>query len=608
MKTYLWLIAMLCLSGTLHAQKISIKSFSVKYELPADVSTWGPDAANAVAQRSGRDGTEAKMVITVKKTGSKICGNTVQSASAERITTKAITARDIKNTLENCILAPGQYTLCIQFFNLDNMDASGEQCREFSVAAPPPQGGVSSGDPSGVSNAPQTPGTSNPQTPVTPSTTKTYRKPDLISPANNTGYNPDELKKPLTLKWTPVVPQPPATDIIYTVRIYEVQPGQQPAQALKSSQPVFEKEVKTTQVIWQAPPEYTTAKENKTFVWNVQATDKEGKGYGENNGTSENWVFKMQMNPASCSLKIIQVKCKVNGKYQFTIQAYNNDNFIRKIKQLRIVAINGSSVVPINPDAFVPNATTVGANTFATVNGAFTYSGDINCVRIHVNLANPNDLYNDCNATADTCINCCTYCDNKKPKASNPVTTQIDNASGYDEIEIKTKLSYVTNTGALVPVYRVMAEIVGFEHIVNNPLCRTCNNSNKMHGVFVESNMNVITNPAGWDNSGKAVLYPATESYSRQAEWTNANGINMPTSGTEFKFRIGVPEQNALKCCCDRIRFAIRYSFVTKDEDGSCRICELVKVYCIIRGTSCGDNFMCPAIIFEGGGNGAIIH
>ena len=100
-----------------------------------------------------------------------------------------------------------------------------------------------------------------------------------MSPANGTVLREADTKKPITLRWTPVVPPPPVNDVMYTIRIYEVNSGQQPAQAMKGNT-VFEKQVPITQTIWQLPSEYIDSKESKTFVWNVEASDKEGNIYG----------------------------------------------------------------------------------------------------------------------------------------------------------------------------------------------------------------------------------------------------------------------------------------------------------------------------------------
>ena len=62
-------------------------------------------------------------------------------------------------------------------------------------------------------------------------------------------------------------------------------------QAAKTNTPVFERQVNTTQTIWQVPLDFTNSKETLTFVWNVQATDNKGKPYGADKGISEPTIF-----------------------------------------------------------------------------------------------------------------------------------------------------------------------------------------------------------------------------------------------------------------------------------------------------------------------------
>jgi hypothetical protein len=139
-----------------------------------------------------------------------------------------------------------------------------------------------------------------------------------VMPANNKRFTQQEAKQPIQLRWTPLIPTPPDNgkqfteqeakppsqlrwvpvvpmprdEVVYKVRVFEIGTAQNAAQAVRTNTPVFEKEVRTTQTIWQMPGEYTSSKEGKTFVWNVQALNREGKPYGANNGMSESTVFR----------------------------------------------------------------------------------------------------------------------------------------------------------------------------------------------------------------------------------------------------------------------------------------------------------------------------
>ena len=136
----------------------------------------------------------------------------------------------------------------------------------------------------------------------TTQTTVKYTAPTLEAPANESNIN--DPRKPLPIIWTPVIPRPSQGEVTYTVRVYAVEKGQKPVQAIRLNKPMLEKDFFTTQTTWQIPSEYITAKEKATFVWNVQATNKERKGYGENNGVSEYAVFySTEQQPAPIETK-----------------------------------------------------------------------------------------------------------------------------------------------------------------------------------------------------------------------------------------------------------------------------------------------------------------
>ena len=67
-----------------------------------------------------------------------------------------------------------------------------------------------------------------------------------------------------------------------------VKEGQKLSEVLKNNSPIFEKETKTTEVLFQPPIDPGSA-----FVWNVQATDKLGKPYGANGGIGEVSIFSI---------------------------------------------------------------------------------------------------------------------------------------------------------------------------------------------------------------------------------------------------------------------------------------------------------------------------
>ena len=266
-----FLVLVFVTTAVAFAQQITISSLIVKPVLPANVSQWNATAVNGIATGT-LDMDGVKMAINIVRNGNFfVCGTTYQTAQEmPGFATKVIRTSDVTAALGDCILPPGEYRLCIQFYSVGLPDAY-ETCRDFSVASPttPQPGNV------------------------------TYTAPTLLIPADGTVFIPSGYVAPLTFRWTPVIPQPPIGDLIYTLRIYEIGPGQQATQALIGNSPIYEKQVKTTQASWKAPIEYAVSSQSTSFVWNVQATNNEGQGYGPNNGLSG--PFKFTLKSASSS-------------------------------------------------------------------------------------------------------------------------------------------------------------------------------------------------------------------------------------------------------------------------------------------------------------------
>ena len=69
--------------------------------------------------------------------------------------------------------------------------------------------------------------------------------------------------------------------VSYRIQVFEVLPTQSPVQALRSNQPVLDKEVvAATQYIWQPQLSFTPydgeTKKLPAFIWTIQSLDKPG--------------------------------------------------------------------------------------------------------------------------------------------------------------------------------------------------------------------------------------------------------------------------------------------------------------------------------------------
>ncbi len=246
--------------------QINISSFSVKNKLPADVSTWGniPASIVLVAQKLPQAQLkDVKLVLQIKQAGTKICGNTAQAtATMDVFDVRNFSANELLGLLSQCPrLTTNMYTLCVQFFNIDNYPISREFCKEFMV-----------GD-----------------------AVQSYSAPQNSAPSNEKKFEEATLKAPLTFRWIPVLPKP-KDPVMYKLRVWQLMQGQTGTQAMKSNEPIIEKEVTninqaivTNLIAEPCKPPYLF-----DFVWNVQALDKEGKPIGRNMGTSELYMFKIK--------------------------------------------------------------------------------------------------------------------------------------------------------------------------------------------------------------------------------------------------------------------------------------------------------------------------
>ena len=116
----------------------------------------------------------------------------------------------------------------------------------------------------------------------------------LQLPANGKEITAGEVKKPITFKWTPVIPK--AKDgITYRLKVWQLMQGQNATQAMRTNKPIVTKDVMDiTQAvvsgIYTGPckPPYLC-----DFIWTVEAIAADGKPITEN-GTQEASSFSIE--------------------------------------------------------------------------------------------------------------------------------------------------------------------------------------------------------------------------------------------------------------------------------------------------------------------------
>jgi hypothetical protein len=126
----------------------------------------------------------------------------------------------------------------------------------------------------------------------------TTQLPILMKPYNEEVLDAKKAQTAIIFRWTPVVPRQPSP-VTYRIQVFEVLPTQSPVQALRSNQPVLDKEIlAATQFIWQPQlsflPYDTETTKLPAFIWTIQTLDKgvpvtRTDGNGE--GRSEPIIF-----------------------------------------------------------------------------------------------------------------------------------------------------------------------------------------------------------------------------------------------------------------------------------------------------------------------------
>lgn len=115
--------------------------------------------------------------------------------------------------------------------------------------------------------------------------------PILMKPYNEEVIDAKKAQTAIIFRWSPVVPTQPSP-VTYRIQVFEVLPTQSPVQALRSNQPLLDKEVlAATQYIWQPQlsflPYDEETKKPPAFVWTIQSLDNAGLPVTQTDGNGE---------------------------------------------------------------------------------------------------------------------------------------------------------------------------------------------------------------------------------------------------------------------------------------------------------------------------------
>ncbi len=530
--------------------QINIITFNVKNKLPADVGSWNnsPAAVILVAQKMPQVNIQgAKLLVQIRQAGTKLCGSNLQSSSIiDSFTIRNFSTAEITNGLTQCPkLTAGSYSLCVQFFNVDRYPISKEVCKDFIVE-----------------DAVQI--------------QQSFTPPQNTFPANDKKFTEAELKLPITFRWTPVVPKP-RESVTYRLKVWQLMQGQNSTQAMRSNQPIVEKDVANlTQAvinnIYTGPckPPYLC-----DYIWMVQAVDKEGKPIGSNSGNSEPTSFSMSNCSPEYELKFDSVYCGQDGKVHVQGHVAITPKIGITINSVQLTALNINNYL----GAAVPTTLTL-PSTLTAAGNNYPFSFIVNVDMCNKKLFVGYTINSFCNSTGITsptycadsiAMPCCkcNLCDSSIVKWTLPQQIKFDSTTTNNTATLYGAISF-----GPYPIVKLSTEIVDFYWYTEGD-CKKCSNNDFYWGNLVSGNIGGMMGTSVADAAGT----PIPSSHQLDFISNTLNGIMLNNT---LNLNISLPPQTQLSCCTDCFRFCIRYT-ATFMHNGVCKTCSIVKCYEVKR-------------------------
>jgi hypothetical protein len=558
-KSLTLLLLMVCIETIAQSYPITGINISLPASPDANTANWGSGTslftitASAKLDNGRMDYRvpDSKILVTIKSGGSKICGaytvNTAPSANFNTVV-KIWNGNNATALLgKDCVLPTGDYELCVQFFGYSlaaQAPVSEEKCKTFTIKGNDQQ---------------------------------TYQPPQLLMPENGKLFTEIEIKQPITLRWTPVVPKP-QEPVTYRLSIWQLMQGQTGAQAMKANTPVVTKDVDnitqtvvTNLVTGPCKPPYLCE-----FVWNVQAVSKDGKPIGTNQGTSGTNQFTVNSSSCSHTADIASIEClgyvgtipqyKVCVVYKniATAGCSNCTILLNSANNYPGVGGGGVTIVSTSPSTVintilpgVPVNLTAGQQATICFNVTVTPGNSLR-FQVHgtcndASISLPETDRNHENSIFDTlpkpCI--CNPCKDKLTVFGNAASSTIT----YQNSGLVNVSSTVTHTP--VKVLKVSAEIVDVERL-GEVGCLRCTKESREFGNFISGSLNANT---GTIVNGK-------NGYGKQIQWMS--GSPFLVNNFSYDLQMMFPPLTEVSCCKDSIRVCTRWSFT----DEKCVTCD----------------------------------
>ncbi len=499
--------------------QIRIVSFQVKNTLPAKIDEWTstPGALILTAQKMPNTRLkEVKLVLQIRSNGAIVCGNNYSTAQLmPPFEVRTITTNELTSMLGNCKeLKEGSYQICAQYFNIDKLAISEEVCREFKVESSKPED---------------------------------FAPPTLINPDNGKVFTPEDMKKPLQFRWTPLVPKP-RDPVTYRLKVWQLMQGQNGTAAMRANTPVIEKDVREiTQAIvnniYTGPcrPPYLC-----DFVWTVQALGRDDKPLGRNNGMSDVFSFSVSSCQFDHKIFVDSVRCVktegANSIYKICIRSQYQSalhNLQYGGPSTGVLAYVGMTPYPIS--GLTPALTPQNSGAMTTVTYCFNITVPTGTPTVDIGIQG-NDVDPGpfvCQPGVSTKVTlppcACDFCKEPNFILNTPLPSSIN--YGSNQLSFNQTLGVLTMPSK--PIKSIAAELVYFEMKPENDFCLPCNKDAATYGHF-------------------------------------ANGTNsMYQTGPTTSLPIVVTTPQLTPCCGATFRWCIRY----KIEFMDCTTCSKVVCY-----------------------------
>lgn len=236
--------------------------------------------------------------------------------------------------------------------------------------------------------------------------------------------------------------------------------------------------------------------------------------------------------------------------------------------------ISGFSLTPSLP-VVIPAGIT--QNFTGSFSYSGTYTGDVYATVSGHQVGNVNLTSQDTEqGELKSCI--CDFCD-KVLEFDNNTTPNATYSATNNFLSIHQDW-WNMNTSA-VTVVGAKAEIVSFEREVSDD-CFKCDKDSNQWGNFISGKLGAVNG-----SFGNAVGSVSGNTH-HTLYFANPNSYS-------FDLNISIPPLSTLSCCCEKIRFKVRYTYIFKDKNGDCKMCSAVFEYYYQRGK-------CPKVINTGTG------